>query len=176
MHFTGTVRLATSPPELASPATATAPGEHVVAAEDIYRIYFHGPAYQVLEQAWANDGQMVGRFASGLPPAFHPESRSLATAPRLLELAFQTAGMWEIGTTRHAEPASRIGQVVFATGAASEDPITAWCTPATGKRRRRWSTMPVGRLSSSRAIGPSRSLALDDELVAPVRRACGATG
>ena len=148
-----------------------------MAAEDIYRIYFHGPAYQVLEQAWADDGQMVGRLASGLPPAVHPEHRSLETAPRLLELAFQTAGVWEIGTTGTLNLPSRIGQVVFATGAASEDPITAVVHPGDGEAT---ATVVDGagrtlvELSGYRTI--PLPLALDDELVAPLRRACGATG
>ena len=72
VHFTGTVRLATSPPELARRAAAPGAGEPAVAADDIYRIYFHGPAYQVLEQAWAQrrrDGRSVA----------HPDFRRRST-------------------------------------------------------------------------------------------------
>ena len=158
VHFTGTVRLATSPPELAPPAAAPAAGEPAVAADDIYRIYFHGPAYQVLEQAWASDGVMAGRFASGLPPAFHPEDRSLATAPRLLELAFQTAGVWEIGTTGTLNLPMRIGRVVFAAGAETADPITGgWCARRRGSGGDGGRRRADGRWSRSRATGPSHS-------------------
>ena len=66
-------------------------------ARDIYRIYFHGPAYQVLEQTWSDRSQVVGRMTEGLPANHFPSERPLVAAPRLIELCFQTAGIWEIG-------------------------------------------------------------------------------
>ncbi len=175
VHFTGMVRLATSPPELA-PAAGPAPSETAVAAQDIYQIYFHGPAYQVLEQAWAYDGVVAGRFAPGLPPAFHPENRSLATAPRLLELAFQTAGVWEIGTTGMMNLPMRLDRVVFAVGPESADPITAMVRRGDGEAA---ATVVDGagralvELSGYRTIGLPG--AIDEVLVAPLRRACRPT-
>ena len=101
-HFTAKVRLSSTP--LASPApawdsTLLKEAADVVSAADIYRIYFHGPAYQVLAAAWRSDGAVVGRMAADLPVDRDPVNAPLATAPRLLELCFQTAGVWQIGRT-----------------------------------------------------------------------------
>ena len=32
----------------------------IIEAADIYRLYFHGPAYQVLERAWWDGKRMSG--------------------------------------------------------------------------------------------------------------------
>jgi hypothetical protein len=65
-------------------------------AEDIYRIYFHGPAYQVLERAWIDGNQMIGVMADGLPPNHAPQHLPLKMAPRVMELCFQTASLWQM--------------------------------------------------------------------------------
>jgi len=101
-HFTGRVRLTPSTNQSAALATRSAPSvtnDAGAGRESIYRIYFHGPAYQVLERSWHEGNQQVGLMAEGLPPNHHPANLPLATAPRLLELCFQTAGIWELGTS-----------------------------------------------------------------------------
>ncbi|HSW40691.1 MAG TPA: SDR family NAD(P)-dependent oxidoreductase, partial [Acidobacteriota bacterium] len=93
-HFSGRVRLVSNPPK--GEKKKEAPGlESAVAvgAEEIYRIYFHGPAYQVIAGAWRAGEQIVGRFAETLPPNHQPEESPLVTAPRLVELCFQTASL-----------------------------------------------------------------------------------
>ena len=95
-HFTGRVRLTRRPPE---PATGPVPelrGAFVEAA-DIYRVYFHGPAYRVMEEAWCNGGRIVGRMAKQLPDNHRPPEMPTVLSPRLIELCFQTAGIWELG-------------------------------------------------------------------------------
>ena len=69
--------------------------EAVVEAADIYRVYFHGPAYQVLERAWWDGNRMVGLMARSLPDNHRPADLPTLMAPRLIELCFQTAGSWE---------------------------------------------------------------------------------
>jgi hypothetical protein len=69
------------------------------AHDDIYRVFFHGPAYQVVQEGWRYDGGAVGAFAPDLPAGHLPETDPTATQPRLAELCFQTAGLWEIGQT-----------------------------------------------------------------------------
>ena len=64
----------------------------------VYRVYFHGPAYQVLDRAYRHNGELVGRFADDLPPDHEPLSEPTEAAPRLVELCFQTAGVLELGT------------------------------------------------------------------------------
>jgi hypothetical protein len=64
---------------------------------DIYKVYFHGPAYQVLERAWKGVDGPVGLLAADLPADHTPVGRPEEVEPRLIELIFQTAGAWEIG-------------------------------------------------------------------------------
>jgi hypothetical protein len=74
-----------------------APVGNCVEASDIYRIYFHGPAYQVLERTWWDGSHVIGLMAKALPPNHHPSDLETIVAPRLIELCFQTAGVWELG-------------------------------------------------------------------------------
>ena len=73
------------------------PEGHIIEAADIYRLYFHGPAYQVVERAWWDGHRMVGLMARGLPANHLPSELPTLMAPRLIELCFQTAGLWEMG-------------------------------------------------------------------------------
>ncbi len=95
-HFTGRVRLTKQPPEVVTTAPY-APAGHIIEAADIYRLYFHGPAYQVLERAWWDGHRIVGLMAKDLPNNHHPSDLPTLMAPRLIELCFQTAGVWELG-------------------------------------------------------------------------------
>jgi len=98
-HFRARVRLSADP---ISPAkrkdAAVAPNGDAVPAADIYRLYFHGPAYQVVERSWRSGDAVVGRFAAGLPANHDPGHAPTFMSPRLIELCFQTAGMWELAT------------------------------------------------------------------------------
>ena len=95
-HFIGRVQLAKQPVQ--APAKKfSAPTGMSIEAADIYRLYFHGPAYQVLEKAWWDGKQVVGLLAKNLPANHHPSELPTVMAPRLIELCFQTAGVWELG-------------------------------------------------------------------------------
>jgi NAD(P)-dependent dehydrogenase (short-subunit alcohol dehydrogenase family) len=98
IHFTGRVRLSSDKPKLDG-AKVPASSEATAGAADVYAIYFHGPAYQVVDAVWKSGDVVVGVMATELPPHHQPEDQPLVTTPRLTELAFQTAGIWEIGTT-----------------------------------------------------------------------------
>ena len=69
----------------------------MIEAADIYRLYFHGPAYQVVRRAWWDGKRIVGLIAKGLGDNHHPSGLPTLMAPRLIELCFQTAGVWEMG-------------------------------------------------------------------------------
>ncbi|MDH3756029.1 MAG: SDR family NAD(P)-dependent oxidoreductase, partial [Acidimicrobiia bacterium] len=116
VHFTGRARLASAPPELGSAELPPHPREETVEAEDIYQIYFHGPAYQVMSEAWQAEDAVVGRMASGLPADHRPFDVAMASAPRLTELCFQTAGVWEIGMTGAMALPMHIDRVTSVTG------------------------------------------------------------
>jgi NAD(P)-dependent dehydrogenase (short-subunit alcohol dehydrogenase family) len=97
VHFTAQVCLTAKP--LEAPVVSFAPPDVLpISTEDIYRVYFHGPAYRVLAGAVVEDDTAVGLLAQPLPAATAPEEVPLIMQPRLIELCFQTAGIWEIRT------------------------------------------------------------------------------
>jgi Polyketide synthase dehydratase len=70
--------------------------EGIVDAAQIYRIYFHGPAYQVLDSAWRDGERIIGQMSVDLPSDHNPSQGPTLIGPRLIELCFQTAGLLEI--------------------------------------------------------------------------------
>ena len=95
-HFTGRVRLTKQRPKAASVPALGLPDGHIIEAADIYQLYFHGPAYQVLERAWFDGDHVVGRMNEHLPSNHLPPEKPTLMMPRLIELCFQTAGLWEM--------------------------------------------------------------------------------
>ncbi len=98
VHFSGTVRLGRRPAAgpKGEPAGKAAGG--AMAAGQVYAFYFHGPAYRVVSSAWRAGDAAVAELAAPLPDDRVPASAPLATAPRLVELCFQCAGLWQAGT------------------------------------------------------------------------------
>jgi acyl transferase domain-containing protein/NAD(P)-dependent dehydrogenase (short-subunit alcohol dehydrogenase family)/acyl carrier protein len=93
-HFTGCVRLISNAPQGAKRKEAPKAESTIkVGASNVYQIYFHGPAYQVIDSAWKSGDQIIGRFASTLPPNHVPADLPLLVAPRFVELCFQTASL-----------------------------------------------------------------------------------
>lgn len=80
---------------MAAPAPG-APCEPILEAARIYRVYFHGPAYRVIERAWWDGDRMIGEMAQDLPNDHYPPEQPMVLAPRLIELCLQTAGLWEL--------------------------------------------------------------------------------
>jgi hypothetical protein len=113
-HFTARVRLSNKPPRAKKrKAVGAAESAKVVTASDIYRLYFHGPAYQVMENSWRSGKEIMGSFAGNLPANHEPADRPTLAAPRLIELCFQTAGIYELaGKARMGLP-YQIAQVQF---------------------------------------------------------------
>ncbi len=99
VHFTARVRLTRQAPKSIAVAKPRISAEAIVGAAQIYRIYFHGPAYQVLEHAWWDGEHIIGEMAEQLPANHQPPDQPTLMAPRLIELCLQTAGIWEMGTT-----------------------------------------------------------------------------
>jgi acyl transferase domain-containing protein/NAD(P)-dependent dehydrogenase (short-subunit alcohol dehydrogenase family)/acyl carrier protein len=110
-HFTGRVRLTKQRPvALTAPVPGTPVGS-IKEAAGIYRVYFHGPSYRVLERAWADENRMVGQMAAGLPADHQPSGQPILMAPRLIELCFQTVGLWELDVRGRAGLPEYIHQV-----------------------------------------------------------------
>jgi NAD(P)-dependent dehydrogenase (short-subunit alcohol dehydrogenase family) len=99
-HFTGRVRLSRTARDRNTPAIphVATPADTTILPGDIYRVYFHGPAYRVLARAWRDRDRVIGEFARQLPHECTPPDSPTCIAPRLIELCLQTAGVWELGT------------------------------------------------------------------------------
>jgi acyl transferase domain-containing protein/acyl carrier protein/NAD(P)-dependent dehydrogenase (short-subunit alcohol dehydrogenase family) len=96
-YFMGRVRLITKPIQPGKGARISVPKDgKQVHAGDIYKLYFHGPAYRVLESSWRSGNSVVGLFAANLPANHEPGNLPTQMSPRLIELCFQTAGIWEM--------------------------------------------------------------------------------
>jgi hypothetical protein len=54
----------------------------------------------VLSRAWREGNCIVGELANPLPDHHQPSGLPTLLAPRLIELCFQTAGLWEISQNR----------------------------------------------------------------------------
>jgi acyl transferase domain-containing protein len=137
VHFTGTVRLALEAPkpEKAGAAAPGPDGRPPLSAEQVYSLYFHGPAYQVVGSAWRADGLAVAALASPLPPNHEPAELPLATAPRLVELCFQAAGLWEAGLDGRLALPTGIGRVrLLADPAALKGALHATARPVAAGR------------------------------------------
>jgi NAD(P)-dependent dehydrogenase (short-subunit alcohol dehydrogenase family) len=100
LHFAGVVVLEQGEGQGARMAVDGAGPVGGIGHDDIYRVYFHGPAYRVLEMVnRLSTGQVVGTMRTPLPSdTTNPNSTSMV-GPRMVELCFQTAGVWEIGQT-----------------------------------------------------------------------------
>ncbi len=112
-HFVGEVYLTAAPVEerkidFVPPSTEALD----IDRERIYRVYFHGPAYQVMERIGVMGDRAVALMADGLPPNSAPDAPMLI-APRLIELCFQAAGMWEMVTQRAMALPAAIGSVTI---------------------------------------------------------------
>jgi NAD(P)-dependent dehydrogenase (short-subunit alcohol dehydrogenase family) len=126
IHFTARVRLGRQAP---APVADKLPAQSRpgVGHDAVYRIYFHGPAYQVLANAARNGSAILGRMAGGLPPD-HGHG-AVVTPARLVELCFQTAGVWEIGSTGHLGLPEHLDRLVVLEVPPEDTPVYAVVTP-----------------------------------------------
>ncbi|TVP69399.1 MAG: SDR family NAD(P)-dependent oxidoreductase [Nitriliruptor sp.] len=171
-HASGRVILAADAPEAPTAEPPATDVDEAVGPEAIYRIYFHGPTYQVLEAAWAADGTAVGALASDLPANHRPEDAPTSTAPRLLELCFQIAGVHELGTSHRMALPARIqrlelfgplgdDEACWAVAVPNEDGADAEVVDADGRVRLK----VTGYGTTVLPDGP------DEELLAPLSAA-----
>ncbi len=119
-HFTGTVRLTAKPPDEARLRSVPPVSDAVVGSDAIYHVYFHGPSYRVVGNAWRAKDVLAGQLARGLPAGQEPAGGSTIVAPRLVELAFQTAGLAEIAQSERMGLPSRIERLEFRRAANGE--------------------------------------------------------
>jgi len=131
VNFRGRVQLGSAPPPAlradVPPIDSAAP--HVEAAA-IYRIYFHGPAYQVLRSVHRVDGGAVGIMASDLPPDLPTGAASPLTRPREAELCFQAAGILELARTGALGLPQHVGTLEITDAGPPSGRVLAVVAPA----------------------------------------------
>jgi len=110
-HFSGRVILQ---PQITQEEMTVKPpqwnGAYTVQAAEIYKLYFHGPAFQVLEGVQRSGEVVLGKLQRNLP-AITSQGHALLSTPILLELCLQTAGVWEAGLTGTLALPSSIGEL-----------------------------------------------------------------
>ncbi|GAP11267.1 polyketide synthase module [Bellilinea caldifistulae] len=131
-HFAGKVYL-TPKTEKSASVKVQPPGwngAYTVASDEIYRLYFHGPSFQVLEGVQRVEGKVLGKVRESLP-AITEQPVSLVTMPILLEAILQTAGIWEAGATGTLALPRSIGELVLHRSVPQEDkPLFAEVIPS----------------------------------------------
>jgi hypothetical protein len=126
VHFTGQVRLAATPPQPERKSPPPAEDSHTTVEHDaVYAIYFHGPAFQVVEHAWRGERGVAGRYATHLPPAHRSGDGPVIARPRLVELCFQTAGIEELGTTGRMALPMHVDRIVLPEADTPADDVVA---------------------------------------------------
>ena len=136
LHFTGRVHLVPQS-EPAQEEQRTSPphwnGEYTLPAENIYRLYFHGPAFQVLEGVQQSGKEIIGKMRIPLLPLTAEESLkdqgSVLDMPMLIELCFQTAGIWEIAETGSMSLPVGVGNVKYYSGPGKSGEVFAEVIP-----------------------------------------------
>ena len=100
----------------------------------IYKVFFHGPAYQVIDRAGVQGDAVTALMAHGLPSNTAPASAASLMAPRLVELCFQAAALWSIekkqamalplgldAVTAYRQPEEADGKRLYALVTAVDD-------------------------------------------------------
>jgi NAD(P)-dependent dehydrogenase (short-subunit alcohol dehydrogenase family)/acyl carrier protein len=129
-HFSGRVVL--RPHAAPEEVTAQPPnwnGSPTLQAEEIYKLYFHGPAFQVLEGVQRAGEVVLGKLQHNLP-AITTHTAVQSSTPILLELCLQTAGVYEAGLTGTLALPSSIGELRIHRQKTNGVAIFAEVTPA----------------------------------------------
>jgi hypothetical protein len=73
--------------------------------------------------AWRDGDASVATLTDSLPSNHVPPAQPLSTAPRLIELCFQTAGLWQAGLEDRLALPMRVGRASWP--ATPEGPVRA---------------------------------------------------
>jgi hypothetical protein len=126
------VRVTKQPPQAFAGVPLRLSSEGIVDAAMIYRIYFHGPAYQVLDRAWRDGELIVGQMSVDLPSDHNSSQGPMLIGPRLIELCFQTAGLLEISEHNRMGLPLYVQQLSWSRAPElAEGPLFAVVTPDT---------------------------------------------
>jgi hypothetical protein len=130
-HGRGLVRLSADAPDPEKLAKPTLSSKKSISPDDVYAVYFHGPAYQVMQSVWrASKGKgAVSRFAEDIPANHSPSDAPTVIGPRLAEICFQTAGMWEMGTQGVLALPEKVGSLRVYGVPTEETPLVCTARP-----------------------------------------------
>ncbi len=138
-HFCAKVRLDQDLPEVRLEPPGNGDSRRI-SREAIYRAYFHGPSFQVLDQVTAtSEGSVSGWMRSGTesPPLARPGD--LSAAPMLAELAFQAAGIVEASSSQKLGlPAGVRKMKIHRVPEGERGKITARVVPQNGNQDQRY--------------------------------------
>jgi NAD(P)-dependent dehydrogenase (short-subunit alcohol dehydrogenase family) len=114
VHFQGRVRMAPKAParptiKFKKPTLKSLD----IGRDAVYEAYFHGPAYQVIERASVDEDSVVALLARDLGPNTSPKGVDTVSAPRLLELLFQAAGLWLLARRETMALPTSLDRAVF---------------------------------------------------------------
>ena len=132
LHFSGQVYLVPANlPQVKSDGKAPHWNDaYTLLAKDIYKLYFHGPAFQVLEGVQRNGNVVLGKLNRQIPPLSQQE-KSMISVPILVELCLQTAGVWDIGKAGTLSLPKSIGALRLYESKVNGLPIYAEVQPVT---------------------------------------------
>ena len=132
VHFSGRAvprREVPEAPPADEPGTEETAGD-TVDREAVYRVYFHGPAYQVLDARLARERDASsGASRTSFRPRTSPPGNRPRSPPRLVELCFQTAGVWELGTAGRMALPTHVDRVQRFAGVDERGPLWAVVRP-----------------------------------------------
>lgn len=103
-----------------------------VTAAQVYAVFFHGPSYRVVGSAHWHDNRLYARLATALPAIFLPPLGAALAAPRLIELALQCAGLFEIAKHGRMMIPHLIARIERFTGMDVDGARTLWAIAETG--------------------------------------------
>jgi hypothetical protein len=147
VHFSGSVRLARTANAAEKSAMPGPADGALLTPQQVYAFYFHGPAYQVVASAWRTGDLAVAALATALPEHHQPRGAPLAIAPRLVELCFQAAGLWEAGLEgRLALPAHVDSVRVLRDPAKAKGTLHALARPSAPGRFDCWVVDSAGQV------------------------------
>jgi hypothetical protein len=122
-HFEAEVSFATSFPHTTPPPPPLKAldfaGIEPVLCDEVYELFFHGPAFRVVSKAWFNGDTMKCELNPHLPPltgealGYDSERDRLQASPQWIELGLQTAGLFEIATNARMMIPKQIGRIEF---------------------------------------------------------------
>lgn len=103
------------------------PAVHAVAAGDVYELFFHGPAFRVIERATAEPADRLVAVLAPPRPLEHGSTAAVSAA-YLIEACMQTAGLLEVATSARMMIPHTIGRIVWSRVSDPPAPLTAIAT------------------------------------------------